>query len=176
MKGRSVTVGLIVPGSLGFMPVVLIMVFAQATAAFGQANRSTLERQHARYVKAQRDSDFPTVLKIVTNDFLLVSPQGKVDRRAIENVAKMPRTQFGGTKEQIDTVRKITIKGSSATIVAGQKFASVYMDRSRVKHQMKTEATFKEKWVYRGGVWKLRRVDIVQHSQTVDGKVVRSNR
>jgi hypothetical protein len=88
----------------------------------------------------------------------------------------MPKPQFGGTKEQKDTIRKITIKGTSATVIAGQKFASNYSDSGGGKHRMTSDATFKEQWVIKSGTWRLRRVEIVDHSDTIDGKTVRPNR
>ncbi len=176
MKRRSGTLRPDFRVRAGLVPILITFLFHAAGVAMGQGSRAELERQRSRYVKAQRESDFPTVLKIVTNDFMLLSPQGKVDRKALERVAKMPPRQFGGTKQQQDTIQRITIKGVRAMVIADQNFTSKYTDRSGGKHRMTSSATFKEQWIHRNGAWMLRRVEIVKHSEAVDGKTVGSSR
>lgn len=130
-----------------------------------------LDQQHQKYIKAQKDRDYATVLKLVTADFVLETESGqKIDHKMLEKAARARPMGAGGTREQVDKVIKSDVSGSRATVVATQRFTSHYVDIGLKPHTLVSDATFREQWVRVGGQWKLRHINIVSHAQTVDGK------
>src|SRR5690348_17708533 len=67
----------------------------------GQSINKELERQHEKYVAAQKSRDYNTVLKLTTSDFVLTTEDGKkIDRKMLEKAAAAKPTEVGGTREQ----------------------------------------------------------------------------
>jgi hypothetical protein len=155
--------------------VIVASSSAKTSTPQDAAPRKSLEDQHAKYWRWTEDENQEKILSIVTSDFTFKMSNGMtMDRKTLESVAKMPKTKSNGIRKQTVKTESVKVKGKNGKIVCKVHYESKYSLSNGSKHATISDAMFLEEWVLQDNTWKLKHVDTIKETLTIDGRRIDS--
>ena len=130
-----------------------------------------------RYEKDVRGMNVEAYMSMFTDDFTMVSPDGKVHER--EEMGKYQKVNAATTKKVNSysvTIESVTpMTGGDFGVIVLQKYDrdQAPMDQPGKTHNIKTSVVQRETWHLQHGSWKIRRIEeLLTGPVYFDGKIM----
>jgi hypothetical protein len=155
----------------------LLLVTSMFLVGCRRPSQPNFRQLYNRYEQAVRDMDSAAYMRTLTDDFSMVSPDGKVHDR--EEMKRYLQVNAATTKKvnacsfEIEAVNPAP-DGDFAVIVL-QKYdrEQAPMEEPTKPHKIQTSVVQRETWHRRGGEWKIRRIEeLLVGPVYLDGKIL----
>src|SRR5579884_2321649 len=157
--------------------VLAVLLLGAATFANGQNSSPDFRKLYDRYEKAVRERDSAAYMAMFTDDFSMISPDGKVHDRA--EMTKYQKVNAETTKKVNSysvTIEAVTpMKDGDFDVIVLQKYDrdQAPLDQPDKPHNIRTSVVQRETWHRINGTWKIRRIEeLLLGPVYFDGKIM----
>lgn len=154
-----------------------VLLFSLGFLANGQNSSPDFRKLYDRYEKSVRERDSATYMAMFTDDFTMVSPDGKVhDRTEMTKYQKVNAETTKKVNSYSATIEAVTpMKEGDFGVIVLQKYDrdQAPLDQPDKPHNIRTSVVQREIWRRQNGVWKIRRIEeLLTGPVYFDGKIM----
>ena len=149
-----------------------VCMLAAAAVVVNADVRAELQKEYDRYIKAYKSHDLKTLDAMATPDFKMKMGNTVMDRTQAMAMMKQEFASMPKGGEATVKVGKITTKGNTVIAVSTGSFKNKMKGPDGKWHQMAGSGKSRETFVKTPSGWKIKLVEQLSMSMTMDGKPV----